>query len=295
MQRLHRSRQASREISDLFDDELLRKLEYLHIFARRLAAGRQRGERRSRVVGSGIEFADHRDYTPGDDFRYIDWNVLGRTDRLLLRLFEQEEDLSIHLLLDVSDSMQLGQPSKLLYAYRIAAALAYIGLAGLDRVGVATLSDDVRDRLPPARGRARIFQIFEFLSHARGGGATDLTAALRTFVHQTKRRGIAILLSDLYDPKGAASAIDLLRHNRFEPLIIQLYDHASAHPELSGDVPTGRLRNGPGSGLDHLARPARSVSQATRCFLQGTGRDLSLKAGTLLSGGHPRSIRPGRP
>jgi len=236
MQRLHRTRRATTDAPDLFDDALLKKLEYLHIVARKLLVGRNRAERRSRRVGAGIEFADHRDYAPGDDFRHVDWNVLGRTDRLLLRLFEQEEDLAVHLLLDVSDSMLLGSPSKLRYAMQVTAALAYVGLAGLDRVGLATFADKLRERLPPARGKARIFKIFEFLRATRTGGTTDLAGAARVFVHQNRRRGIAFLISDFYDDNGSEAAIDLLRHNRFEPLVIQIYEHAEAHPRLSGDV-----------------------------------------------------------
>ena len=93
--------------SKLFDDEFLKKLEYLYLVSKKLFAGHIRAERRTRKVGSGIEFADHRDYTLGDDFRYIDWNIYGRMDKLLLRLFEEEEDLSIYLLLDSSISLPL--------------------------------------------------------------------------------------------------------------------------------------------------------------------------------------------
>ena len=118
------ARKASKD-GDLFDEEFQRRLEVLAIVSRRLVAGRTRAERRSKKTGAGIEFADHRQYTPGDDFRHLDWNLYARTGRLLLRLYEEEEDLSVYVLLDVSRSMAVGDPPKLDYAKRLAAAAAW--------------------------------------------------------------------------------------------------------------------------------------------------------------------------
>src|SRR5579862_2583248 len=129
-------------ISGAFDQSFLKKLEYLHVVAKKVFAGRLRAERRSRKTGAGVEFADHRDYAPGDDLRYLDWSVYGRMDRLLLRLFQEEEDLYIYILIDASTSMKVGGAvSKLAYAERIAAALAYVGLANLDRVSLLSFAD----------------------------------------------------------------------------------------------------------------------------------------------------------
>ncbi|MCL2451180.1 MAG: DUF58 domain-containing protein, partial [Polyangiaceae bacterium] len=122
---------------DLFDDEFQRKLDYLALVSRRVFSGRLRAERRTKKSGSGVEFADHRDYQPGDDFRSLDWNVYQRFDRLLVRLYEEEEDLTIHFVLDTSASMAFGGGRKLAYAKRVVAALAYVGLANLDRVNIA--------------------------------------------------------------------------------------------------------------------------------------------------------------
>ena len=185
----------------LFDDEFLKKLEYLYIVSKKVFAGRIRAERRTRKVGAGIEFADHRKYSAGDDFRYIDWNIYGRLDRLLLRLFEEQEDLHIYILLDASVSMRIGDPVKLDYASKIAAALCYIGLANLDRVSIVPFSAQLhREQLPSARGKARIFKVFDFLSGIEPVGQTSLEASLKTFVAQTKRRGMAVVISDFYDP-----------------------------------------------------------------------------------------------
>src|SRR5262245_13678648 len=110
----------------LFDGEFLKKLEYLHILSKRLFSGQFRADRRARKYGSGLEFADHRGYTPGDDFRHVDWKAYQRLDRLLLRLFQEEQDLPIYLMVDCSRSMAPGRPSKLQFSRQIAAALCYI-------------------------------------------------------------------------------------------------------------------------------------------------------------------------
>lgn len=220
----------------LFDDEFQRKLEMLALVSRRVFAGRIRAERRSKKRGSGVEFADYRDYAPGDDFRSIDWNIYQRFSRLLVRLYEEEEDLSIYFLVDASASMGFGSGSKLDHARRLCAALAYVGLANLDRVTVVALSDRVESRMPTTRGKARIFKVFEFLSGITPRGHTDLREALGTFVAQHKRRGLAVLISDLYDPSGFEGGINVLRYNAFEPYVLHVIDPDDAKPALKGDV-----------------------------------------------------------
>lgn len=230
------ARAAPGGTEELFDEEFQRKLEVLAIVSRRLVSGRTRAERRSRKTGSGIEFADHREYAPGDDFRYLDWNLYARTGRLLLRLYEEEEDLSVYVLLDVSRSMSVGTPPKLDYAKRLAAALSYIALANLDRVSITTFSDEVVDRLAPTRGKNRIFKAFEFLRPLIADGRTGTRDAMRTFVAQNKRRGVAIVISDLYDPEGFEAGINTLRYAKFEPFVIQVFDPLEVRPPLHGDV-----------------------------------------------------------
>ncbi len=221
---------------DLFDDDFQRKLDYLAIVSRKAFSGRMRAERRTRKTGSGVEFADHRDYQPGDDFRYLDWNVYQRFDRLLLRLYEEEEDLAIYFIIDASGSMAYGEGKKLRYAKRVAAALAYVGLANLDRVSIVSTSDRVMERMQETRGKARIFKVFRFLREVEPMGQTDLGDAMKTFVAQHKRRGLAVLISDLCDPAGFEKGINVLRYNKFEPFVVHIVDQEEAHPKLSGDV-----------------------------------------------------------
>jgi uncharacterized protein (DUF58 family) len=221
---------------DLFDDEFQRRLEYLSVASRRLFAGRLRAERKTRRSGSGIEFADHREYHPGDDFRYLDWNVYGRSERLLVKLFEEEEDLAIYVLLDCSGSMAHGGPEKFRHARRLAAALAYVGLSNLDRVALLAWSSKVTRRLPPARGKGRIFKIFEFLRGTDAEGDTALADAARTFAAENKRRGVAIVVSDLYDPAGFERGINAIRYQRFEPMVVHVTDPREADPGARGDI-----------------------------------------------------------
>ncbi|MBN1947508.1 MAG: DUF58 domain-containing protein [Bradymonadales bacterium] len=221
----------------LFDDQFLRRLEYLYLVSRKMFRGRLRAKRRTRIVGSGIEFADYRDYVPGDDLRYLDWNILARMERMLVRLFEEEEDLSIYLLIDCSRSMRTAGQEKLVYAKRLAAALAFVGLSNLNRVSVIPFADQLLDRLPPSRGPGQIFKVLRFLERSHDSATrTDLAVALRSFVAQNRRRGVAIVISDFYDPKGFEEGINALRFQKFEPIVCQVHDETDLEPLLFGDV-----------------------------------------------------------
>lgn len=253
------ARAAKRPDDVVFDADFERKLEGLALVARRLFEGRIRAERKSRRTGGGIEFADHREYAPGDDFRFVNARLYGRTGKLFVKLFEEEEDLVVHLLLDASRSMDAplaaDAPSKLIVAQRVAAALAFIALTGLDRVSVTTMRGGTIDTLPAARGRGRIHAILDRLraistserEPPRGDRHTDLDAAARAFTTRTKQRGLAILISDLYDPAGLEPAVERLRHARFEVVVVELWDPREARRLGTGelqleDSETGELR-----------------------------------------------------
>ncbi len=236
LDRFRRTVAAPARGGDLFDEEFQRRLEYLAVVSRRLFAGRLRAERRTKKSGSGIEFADHRDYVPGDDLRYLDWSVYGRTERLLLKLFEEEEDLAIYVLLDCSRSMGFGTPPRFDHARRLAAALAYVGLSNLDRVALIGWSTAVDRRLAPSRGRGQIFKVFDFLRGCRAEGETALADAARAFAAENKRRGIAIVVSDLYDPAGFERGLNAIRYQKFEPMVVHVVDPREADPGARGDV-----------------------------------------------------------
>ncbi|RAL21832.1 DUF58 domain-containing protein [Lujinxingia litoralis] len=201
-----------------------------------MAATGQRAKRQKKIVGSGLDFADYRTYTPGDDVKGLDWRVYSRTERLFLKLYEEEEDLHIYFLVDASASMHLGSPNKWNYARQVAAALAYIGLSNLDRVSIIPFSSRVQGRLPPGRGKAQIFKIFDFLDSVEPGQQTSLRDAFKTFVSQNKRRGLAVVISDFYDPAGIEEGLNALRYHRFEPMVIQLFDQRELDLAFHGEV-----------------------------------------------------------
>ncbi|MFN8060270.1 MAG: DUF58 domain-containing protein [Vicinamibacterales bacterium] len=221
---------------DLFDPAFLKKLEYLHILSKRAFAGQFKGERRTRVKGTGIEFADHRGYTPGDDFRHIDWGAYQRLGRLLLRMFEEEQDLPIYLLVDQSQSMAHGSPSKLEYAKQVAAALCYIGLANLDKVTVVGYSNQVDAELRSKRGKSQIFNVFRFLTDRQPSGETDAREAFKRFGASGRQRGTAVVLSDFLNAGGFEEPLNALRYHEHDLFCVHIVAPSDADPALKGDL-----------------------------------------------------------
>src|SRR5437763_1344194 len=157
----------------LLDPQFLARLEQLELVSRRIFLGRMKGERRSKRKGQSVEFADYRNYVVGDDLRFLDWNLFARLDRLFLRLFMEEEDLHVYLLIDASTSMDFGDPTKLYYAKQVAAALGFIGLVNLDRVVVEAFSAAGPQTSPALRGRRSLWRLLDFLGKLGAGGAGD--------------------------------------------------------------------------------------------------------------------------
>lgn len=219
----------------LLTPEFLRQLEQLSLGARRAFAGQLKGERRSVRRGTSVEFADYRNYVYGDDLRYVDWNTYARLERLFLKLFMEEEDLHVYVLIDGSRSMDFGAPTKFDYARRVAAALGYIGLSGYDRVGAALLGESVREYLAPLRGRPSVFRFFQFLEEATADGGTALGAAIEEWARRSRRQGIAILVSDFLDPQWEAG-VKALALRKYQLVAIQVLDRAEVAPELVGDL-----------------------------------------------------------
>lgn len=259
---------APRGEDDPFDDAFQKRLEYLALVSRRVYSGRTHAERRSRRTGAGIEFADYRRYSAGDDYRRVDWNVYGRMDRLVLRLHEEEEDLSLYLLVDCSASMGFGDPPKLRYAKQLAAAIAYVGLHRLDRVSITAFREGVVRRLAPTRGRNRIFTVFDFLRPLDARGPTRLADAMSAFVAQNRRRGVAVLLSDLYDPRGFEQGIDVLRYAKFETYVLHLTDAREARAPRLGDVDLVDAETGERRGVTLSPRLRARYEEAYAAYRQ---------------------------
>lgn len=226
----------------LFDSEFLSKLEQLYLLSKKLFRGAHRAERKSRQLGSSLEFADYRNYALGDDLRTVDWNIYGRLDRLFVKLFEQEQDLHIYFLVDASASMRwrgegMGGWSKLDAACRVCASLAYIGLTNLDRVNIHWFGTSLGDDLGLSRGRSHFHKVLEFLRRAPVlEGETRLLSSCRAFAHRMKRRGLVFVISDLFDPAGYEEALDLLRYHQFQINVIHVLDPAEIAPSARGDL-----------------------------------------------------------
>lgn len=220
----------------VFDEAFLRQLERLLLLMRSPVRGGLKGGRRSVKRGQSVEFADYRDYTVGDDLRQLDWNVYARLERLFVKLFVEEEDVTVTLLVDASASMSSGNPPKLLFAKRAAAALGYIGLASEDRVSVSALTGRMARRRPALRGSGRVFRLLADLSAIEvAEGATDLVAAARHAGAQLHGRGVVILLSDLLDP-GADRVIRELAATGSELIVLHVLSPDEIDPPLEGDL-----------------------------------------------------------
>ena len=220
----------------LLSPSFLNRLEQLELVSRKVFLGQMRGERRSPRQGISVEFSDYRNYVPGDDLRFIDWNIYGRLDRLFLKLFLEEEDLHVYLLLDTSQSMAFGDPEKLHYAKQIAAALGYIGLTRSDRVIIESVAGDSSLKMPPLRGKQQGLQMLEFLELLQTGGGASLAQSLRDFSVRNSGRGIVVLISDLMDKDGYESGLRYLLAKQMDIYVIHLLSQEELNPDYQGDL-----------------------------------------------------------
>lgn len=229
----------------LFPPDFLTKLEYLSIMSKRVFRGSLLAQRRTMQLGSGIEFSDHREYATGDDLRYLDWNVYARHGDLLLKRFQEEQDLHVYLMIDCSRSMGFGSPPKFDLARQLTAALAYIALADLDRIAVVAYANDIISEFPVTRGKARILALMKYLeSLSTVGTDTNLSKAVQGLLHRGTRNGLVVVLSDLFDQNGFSRGFDQLRSRRFEAHVLQLHDPKEADPRLLGDAELEDVENG---------------------------------------------------
>jgi uncharacterized protein (DUF58 family) len=226
--------EEERESEELFSEEFLRKLERIKILSRKGIKGPTRGEHAASRSGTSLDFLDYRKYQVGDDFRYVDWNVYGRSDKLFLKLFKSEEDLSIHVLLDASRSMGEGSPSKFFYAKRLAAALSYIGLSNLDRVGLAAFRQKLGEVYTPQRGQKSYAHLIRFLKGMPVEDETDISTSLTEYAETCKRPGVAIILSDLLDPKGIKPGLESLLIRKFDIILFHILEHEELSPSVKG-------------------------------------------------------------
>ncbi len=238
----------------LLEPEFLARLERLEIVARRLRRGVQRGERSSVRRGSSVEFADHRPYGAGDDLRFLDWNLYARLDRLMTKLFHDEEDLAVHLVLDRSASMDFGAPTKALVAKRLLAALGYVALAGMNRVSLWSPGEGGDVVVKNLRGVRSAERLFDALERAAVGGDVGLDEPLGRWVSTRRPRGVLLLVSDLLHPGGAWEHLRAIVRGGLEPYAVRVLTPAEENPALEGDLRLVDAENG--SAVDVSITPA---------------------------------------
>jgi len=246
-------------VSSLLEPPLLRRLEGISLLVRRAVKGQMGGERRSVSRGRSPEFADFRNYTPGDDYRLIDWNAYARLDRFMLRLFVAEEELPLSLFVDLSGSMDWGNPNKALTAQRLAGAIAYVALASLDRVRLTVFAGGPTSGGAPYRGRQAAQGLFARIQSFPIGGTTDYSRLVWPISRQ--RPGMTVLITDGLGESPIEPAITALQLARQEGAVLQLLAPQEIAPEWTGDA---RLRDAE-TGLERefTATPATQAAYRT--------------------------------
>ncbi len=221
---------------ELLAPDFIAKLDQLEIISRKIFIGRMKGERRSKRRGESVEFADYRSYVVGDDLRFLDWNIYARLERLMLKLFLEEEDLNVTVLCDVSKSMDWGTPHKGLYVKRVAAALAYIGLVNYDRVSLYGYSSTLAHELRGVRGRRQVAKVISFLQDIRYDGTSDFAAVAKRFAVRHSGKGVVVVLGDFLDKGGYADGLRYLLSRNLDLYVVQALSPEEIDPTLAGDL-----------------------------------------------------------
>ena len=221
---------------ELLDPAFMAKLDQLALVSRKIFAGKMRGERLTKRRGESVEFADYRNYVVGDDLRFLDWNIFARLDQLFIKLFLQEEDLHVTVLIDTSMSMDWGDPNKFLYARRIAAAIAYIGLVNFDRVSLYGYANGLQTELTGVRGRRLMFRVIEYLSNLPCDGSSNLPAAAKQFAIRHPQPGIVLILSDFFEKAGYEEGLRFLLGRNYDLYALQMLSPEEIEPKIAGDL-----------------------------------------------------------
>jgi uncharacterized protein (DUF58 family) len=220
----------------LLDPAFMARLDQLDLLSRKLLAGKLKGERRSKRRGQSVEFADYRNYVIGDDLRFIDWNIFGRLDKLFLKLFMEEEDLSLYILVDVSRSCDYGNPNKAMYLKKVAAALGYVGLVNYNRVNVVAMSSGIVAETGAMRGRRRVSQMIDFVSKLQPTGESHFAAACKRFALANRQKGVLVVLSDFYIKDGFETGLKYLAGGKYDLFAVQCLSPQEIEPDLTGDL-----------------------------------------------------------
>jgi uncharacterized protein (DUF58 family) len=227
---------ATEKTTQLLSPQLLAQLERLELVSRKVFRGRMKGERKSKRKGQSVEFADFRQYVPGDDLRFIDWNLFARLERLYLKLFLEEEDLHFYALIDTSASMDFGEPTKLQFAKQLAAALGFIGLCRADRVKIESLGTSSKKPGPVLRGRSSLWRMQDYLEGLQAGENVSLAEGVKNFCLRNTGKGILVLLSDLMDKEGYEKALRFLVTQQMDVYVLHVLSPEELNPDIKGDL-----------------------------------------------------------
>src|SRR3954462_4531388 len=227
---------SSETKSPLLDSGFMARLDQLDVMSRKLLAGKMKGERRSKRRGQSVEFADYRNYTIGDDLRFIDWNIYARLDKLFLKLFLEEEDLSLYILVDVSKSADYGNPHKAHYMKQVAAALGYVGLVNYNRVHISAMADGVVTESGALRGRTKVNQMIGFIDKLKPEGPSHFTAACKRFALQHRNKGVCLVLSDFFVKEGFENGLRYIAGGKYDLFAVQILSPEEIDPTLQGDL-----------------------------------------------------------
>jgi uncharacterized protein (DUF58 family) len=227
---------SRKRLTDLLDPDFMNRLDSLDVLSRKILQGKLQGERRSKRRGQSVEFADHRPYVAGDDLRFVDWNIYGRLEQLFLKLFIEEQDLTVHVVVDGSASMSVGEPSKELFIKKLAAALGYVSLVNNNRVSISVFADGVVGQLANMRGRNYLHQMADFLLTAQCDGVSQFETACRQIASGRIGCGVMIVLSDFLFKEGYDSGLRRLIGRQYDLYVIQVLSAQELSPDFAGDL-----------------------------------------------------------
>lgn len=220
---------------NVIDGEFIGRLETLSLYIGRPMSGLIGGGRKSRAYGSSVEFADFREYVPGDDLRRLDWNIYSRFEKYIIKLFTDERKLTNHIYIDCSESMQTGEPEKAELALKLAAAFGFLSVTAMDRVSYRLMADGKCTELcGTVSGTEGFYEAAALLSTAEFGGDTDLEAAIKNCPDPGYDNGVSIIISDLLTESEWKKAVDFLLFRKRDVLVVQILSPEELDPDLMG-------------------------------------------------------------
>ena len=232
----HKTNTTKKRLTDLLEPEFMARLDSLDVMSRKILHGKLHGERRTKRRGQSVEFADHRPYVHGDDLRFVDWNIYGRLEQLFLKLFMEEQDLTVHIVADLSSSMSVGDPSKALFIKKLTAALGYVSLVNNNRVTISFFADGIEGQLANMRGRNYLHQMADYLLSAESDGLTHFEKSCKQLVAGRLGSGITIVLSDFLFKEGYESGLRRLIGRNYDLYVVQVLSPKELSPEMTGEL-----------------------------------------------------------